>query len=104
MTVAKRGDWVQIEREILAVGERAPQAPADTQNTPLMMWVKGFLEQDSCEIGQQGTIKTMTGRTVSGKLTALLPTYNHTFGEPQPELLGIANELRTLLQEVGQNE
>lgn len=96
--IAKRGDWVQIERQILQVGERAPQVPEDTQAVPLMMWVKGFLDMEECEVGEEGLIETMTGRRVSGKLTQVLPTYRHNFGEPQPELLRIGLELREILR------
>jgi len=98
MTIAKRGDWVQIEKQILPAGERAPQVPGDTQAVPLMMWVKGFLDMETCEVGKEGTIRTVTGRCLSGIITKVLPGYYHNFGEPQPELLTIGLELRKILR------
>ncbi len=98
MGSAKQGDWVQVYRVVLAAGERAPQVPEDTQKVPLEMWVKGFLTEAAGETGKEVSIKTVTGRTVRGRLAGVLPAYTHNFGEPQPELLEICQELRTLLK------
>ncbi len=95
--MAKRGDWVQIHRQVLPAGARAPQVPEDTQAVALEMWVKGFLEQETGEVGREGTIVTVTGRRVTGTVSQVLPTYSHNFGEPQPELLKIGLELREFL-------
>lgn len=103
MSTAKRGEWVQIETVILPVGERAPQVPDDTKQVPLMMWVKGFLDMDSCDIGAQAQIRTVNERRVSGKLKAILPTYEHNFGIPQPELMSIGLELKAMLRGGEQN-
>jgi 2-amino-4-ketopentanoate thiolase alpha subunit len=98
MQMAKRGDWVQVHNILLEAGKRAPQVPEDTQQAPLEMWVKGFLLNDSTKIGQEVQINTVTGRLVTGKLVAIMPTYPHNFGEPQPELLTLGNELRRVLK------
>jgi 2-amino-4-ketopentanoate thiolase alpha subunit len=95
--MAKRGDWVQIYRRVLPAGNRAPQVPEDTQAVALEMWVKGFLDQETGEVGQEGTIVTVTGRLVTGAISKVLPAYSHNFGEPQPELLKIGPELREFL-------
>lgn len=67
---------MQIEREFLAVGERAPQVHADTQAAQLMMWVKGFLDQDSCAVGQVSRLFYSPGR--SGRIIyKAIPAYWH---------------------------
>ena len=104
MVTAKRGDWVQISKQILGAGERAPQVPEDTQAVPLIMWVKGFLDQESGEVGKEGIIVTVTGRRVTGTITEILPSYPHNFGQPQPELLKIGIELRDFLRGGGDGE
>lgn len=94
---AKRGDWVQIHKFILQPGERSPRSPEDTQKVPYEMRVKGFLLDNEAEIGQEVSIRTLIGRTFTGKLIAINPHYPHDFGEPVPELLSIGVELRELL-------
>jgi hypothetical protein len=96
--LAKKGDWVQVQVTILHPYERAPQVPEDTKKVPLEMRVKGFLQDEVAEIGTTVTIKTMTGRLVTGKLVAVNPKYEHDFGEPVPELITIGLELREILE------
>ncbi|WP_448376226.1 2-amino-4-oxopentanoate thiolase subunit OrtA [Fervidobacterium sp.] len=96
--LAKKGDWVQIQITILKPQERAPQVPEDTKKVPLEMRVKGFLQDESAEIGAMVTIKTTTGRLINGKLVAINPKYEHDFGEPVPELITIGMELREILE------
>ncbi len=36
----------------------------------------------------------MTGRLVTGRLSAVNPGYFHTFGNPVPELIGVGRDLR----------
>jgi len=82
---AKKGQWVQIRNVVLEVGERATTTPEDTQATPLVMWVKGYLTADA-ELGADCSIITPTGREVTGKLEEIEPGYEHAFGEYVPEL------------------
>ncbi|MCF7935286.1 MAG: 2-amino-4-ketopentanoate thiolase [Synergistales bacterium] len=96
-----RGDFVQIYQVILAAGERAPQVPEDTAAVPLEMKVKGFLDTEEAGIGDQVSIRTMTGRTLQGMLVAANPPYEITFGEIPPELLPVGQELRARLHERG---
>jgi len=93
---AKKGDWVQIRDTVLEAGERAPQVPADTAGLPLLMWVKGFLQDDEASIGTEVTIVTMSGRTVRGTMTQVNPRYTHDFGDCVPELLQIHRQVKRL--------
>lgn len=95
MTAAKKGDWVQISNVVLPAGSRAPQVPADTQRCDLMMWVKGFIQQDA-DLGATVEIVTAIGRRETGKLCAVNPAYTHTYGKFVPELVQIQRQLREL--------
>lgn len=95
------GDWVEIWNVILEPSERAPQVPEDTQKVPLEMRLRGFLVNERAKSGEIVTIRTRIGRLVEGKLVSLHPRYNHTFGEPQKELLDIGQECRTLMKKGG---
>jgi len=97
---ARAGMWVEISRTVLEPGARAPQVPQDTQRVPLQMRVKGFAVHDG-EVGQTMTVRTPTGRSLSGALEEVEPAYTHGFGAPVPELLGIGRELRALLTASG---
>lgn len=96
MSYAKTGDWVQITKVVLPAGSRAPQVPEDTQNTDLVMWVKGFVQQDA-EIGDTVEIITTTGRRECGTLCEVNPGYSHSYGHFVPELTRIQAQLRELL-------
>jgi small nuclear ribonucleoprotein (snRNP)-like protein len=78
--MVKKNSWVQIEKVILTPSQRLSSIPNDTKNTPLMMWVKGFLLDDA-NIGDTVQIKTKTGRLEEGKLIKVNPSYNHSFGD-----------------------
>lgn len=92
------GTWVQIEQTILRAGERAPQVPQDTQKLPLQMWVKGKL-LSAGELGAIVEVETAVGRHASGKLVAVNPGYQHTFGAPIPALQLAGEQARLLLGE-----
>jgi hypothetical protein len=96
---AVSGDWVEIWNVILEPGKRAPQVPEDTQKVPLEMRLRGFLINERAKLGEMVSLRTRIGRVVNGKLVSLHPLYNHTFGEPQKELLDIGQEVRSLLKE-----
>lgn len=95
-----RDTWVEIHRIVLEQGQRAPQVPADTQQVPLEMTVKGFLLHEAA-IGEEVRIRTAAGRTLTGTLTAVNPAYTHQYGPPIPELLPIGHEVRAILREKG---
>lgn len=89
----KSGSWVQIHSVVLKTNERAPQVPDSTKKVPLEMWVKGFLQNDG-NIGEEVTIKTVTGRMETGRLVQVDPTFNHSFGNFVPEIVEIDQMLR----------
>ena len=95
---AQAGQWVEIGRILLEPGQRAAQAPAETQRVAFEMRVKGVALHDA-EMGQTMSISTRTGRTLSGTLLQVEPAYSHGFGSPVPELIGIGGELRELLSQ-----
>ena len=76
--------------------DRSKNLPAETAEKPLMMWVKGFAEGEAA-LGESCTIETMTGRQVTGTLSAINPGYFHTFGNPIPELVHVGKDLRARL-------
>lgn len=93
--VAERS-WVEIHQVILPAGERAPQVPADTQAVALEMRVKGFLLAPAT-LGEEVEIETPAGRRLHGTLAVVNPAYDHSFGAPLPELIGIGGEVRAML-------
>lgn len=92
-----KGSYVEVEKQVLSSEERASNIPEETKNTPLMLWAKGFLEEDS-EIGKIGKIVTVNGRKVEGIITELNPSYTHDFGEFVPELLYIGSQAKAILR------
>lgn len=92
------GTWVQIRQQVLGASARAPQVPSDTASTPLVLLVKGFLVTEAA-LGQEVTIRTLSGRELSGELFAVEPAFTHDFGQVVPELLEIGVQARRLLEE-----
>jgi len=92
----KAGDWVEVERVLLEPSDRSPNLPAETATKSLMVWVKGFAITEGA-LGDEISITTMTGRTVTGVLSAINPGYYHTFGDPVPELVHVGADLRAQL-------
>jgi len=89
----KKNTWVQIRDTVLSPSERAPQVPEDTKKTPLLMWVKGYLNKDA-KIGAACEITTVTGRVVKGILEESEPHYTHDFGVYVGELDDIRRQLK----------
>jgi hypothetical protein len=89
-------DWVEVEAVLLDTADRSKNLPADTAAQPLRMWLKGFAQTEA-NIGEEVTVRTVTGRTVSGSLSAINPGYFHTFGKPIPELVHVGRDLRERL-------
>ena len=87
------GDWVEVEYVLLEPAERAAGIPEDTAAQPLRAWVKGFARSAGM-IGDAVEVETMSGRVVSGHLSAISPGYTHSFGTPPPELAAVGRELR----------
>jgi len=59
--MVQKGTWVRIKKILLPVGQRAPQDPEDTRNTPLVMWTKGFLAADA-NLGDEVQVTTAADR------------------------------------------
>ena len=89
----EKGTWVKIQHQVLDPDNRAPQLPDDTRQVPFLMWTKGFLT-DAAEKGETVTVKTLTGRLVSGSLLEVEPSYRHDYGSFVPELIEIGQHLR----------
>jgi hypothetical protein len=90
------GEWVEVERVLLEPADRSSNLPPETAEKPLLVWVKGFA-RTAAALGDEVTIETMTGREVTGRLSAVNPGYTHTFGDPVPELAGVGRDLRARL-------
>ncbi|MFO7850111.1 MAG: 2-amino-4-oxopentanoate thiolase subunit OrtA [Spirochaetia bacterium] len=96
---ASKGTWVQVHNTVLAPQERASALPEETKQVPLEKWVKGFLLDETAEVGDRVRIETVIGRQVEGDLVAINPGYCHSFGVPPQELLSVGVELRNRLKE-----
>lgn len=90
------GDWVEVECKLLDPADRSKNLPPETAAKPLMMWVKGFA-LDAAGEGEELTIETITGRSVTGALSAVNPGYYITYGDPIPELTHVGRGLRARL-------
>lgn len=95
-----QGTWVEIEKVLLAPGERAEQVPEDTSRVALKMRVKGFLTGPAT-LGEQAEIVTAAGRHLQGILAEINPAYSHGFGPPIPELGTVGEEARSILRKRG---
>jgi hypothetical protein len=93
---AREGDWVEVEVKLLDPADRSANLPPETAEKPLLMWVKGF-SLDAASVGDQITIETITGRKVTGSLSAVNPGYSITYGDPIPELTHVGRDLRARL-------
>lgn len=91
----KAGDLVTIEQVSLPAGQRAENVPEDTGQTPLLLWVKGELQNDAYT-GDQVLVKTAIGRSVKGRLTNYPVNYQHTFGEDVPELAQVCQLVKSV--------
>lgn len=108
---AKKGDWVRIHSVIMKAADRAQTLPAETRATDIQMWTKGFLLNETAQIGEPVEVETYIGRIQAGTLTEINPYYKHDYGKSLPELLYIGRSLRCeledydkLQQEVATNE
>ena len=93
-----KGTWVEIQRVLLAPGERALWIPEDTKQVPLEMRAKGWLAE-AARPGDDAEILTPIGRRLRGILAEVNPAYAHGFGPPIPALSTIGHEVRALLRE-----
>ena len=99
----KAGHWVELTRVVLPAAKRAPNLPAETKKTDLVLKVRGFLLEDAA-LGAEAKIRTLAERELTGTLTDAEPRFPHDFGNPVPELLQIGRELRAEVREILQQE
>ncbi len=95
--MAKRGDWVRIHAVVLKAAERTAKIPEDTQKCDLQQWTKGFLQEETAEVGDEVTVKTAVGRLVKGTLIEEGPYYTHSYGKFVPEIIEIDKQLREIM-------
>lgn len=88
---APEGTWAEIQLTVLTPEERAQGVPADTAATALLQWVDGFLTHPA-RLGEEATIRTIIGRTHTGILSRINPSYDHSFGNTVAEILPIGTE------------
>jgi 2-amino-4-ketopentanoate thiolase alpha subunit len=91
------GAWVEVQRVVLKAGERAPNVPNDTARVDFVARIRGFLLAEA-PMGTQATVRTLAGRQVSGRLTAVNPRNPADFGNPVPELLRLGAAAREALE------
>ena len=91
-----KGEWVEVERVLLEPADRSANLPPETAEKPMLVWVAGFAGAEA-RLGEEVTVETVTGRFVTGRLSAVNPGYFHTFGQPIPELSSVGRDLRTRL-------
>lgn len=95
--MAKKNDWVRIHRVVLTAEERTGKLPEDTKQVPLEMWVKGYLQNETAELGEDVTVVTVAGRREHGKLIEVDPCYTLNYGKFVPEIQQIDQQLRKKL-------
>jgi hypothetical protein len=99
--MAKKGDWVRIHNIVLRSEQRTGKLPDDTRASDLQMWTKGFLQEDSAEIGDEVEVETVVGRIEKGTLIDDFPYYDHSYGKFVPELIEVDKVLRKEMAEIG---
>ena len=87
---------MRIHRVILSAQERTANLPEDTKRVPFELWVKGHLLCDG-EIGDEVTIRTVSGRKEHGTLMEVDPQFDVNFGRFVPEILEMDVRLRAAL-------
>lgn len=95
--MAKKNDWVRIHRNVLEPEQRTGKLPEDTRQVPLEMWVKGRLQNETAEIGDEVTVVTRAGRSEHGRLIEVNPCYALDYGSCVPEILTMEENLRSAL-------
>jgi hypothetical protein len=90
--------WVEVELEILPVGTRAPQIPADTAGQPYVALLAGRLVEPAVT-GEYTTVETFAGRRVSGVLRGATPVPPVSFGPPDPSVLEAAGKVVASLRD-----
>jgi hypothetical protein len=90
------GAWVEVQQVVLTAGNRAPNVPADTAAVDFVARIRGFLSADA-RLGGEATVRTLAGRSVTGRLTVVNPRNPADFGDPVPDLLRLGESAREAL-------
>jgi hypothetical protein len=90
------GAWVEVQQVVLTAGHRAPNVPDDTAAVDFVARIRGFLQADAA-MGDETTVRTLAGRSVTGRLIAVNPRNPADFGNPVPELLRLGEAAREAL-------
>ncbi len=88
-----KGTYVRIRKTILKPEERSDNLPEDTKKVPFKMWIKGYLMEDS-DLFDIVNIKTITGRSETGRLKEANPPYKHSYGDFIPEILTLRDIIK----------
>ena len=94
--MVKKGEWVRIHSVVLKAEERTAKIPEDTQKCDLLMWTKGFLQEDA-EIGDEVEVITAANHREKGTLVEVNPYYTHSYGKFVPEIVQIDKQLREIM-------
>ena len=94
---AQIGDWVEIAQVVLQPEERAPGLPPDTAVLPYVLRASG-VAQEAGEIGATISVRTLSGRVISGELVEINPSFRHDFGRGVPELLQTRLRLQAMMR------
>ncbi|MCM3766035.1 2-amino-4-oxopentanoate thiolase subunit OrtA [Neobacillus niacini] len=97
MEQVNKGTWVEIHRILLQPEERSDRLPEDSKSVPYEMRARGFLLEEAL-LNDEVTIKTLSGRVISGRLIQIEPCYEHSYGPPVYELLNIGDEEKRMLE------
>jgi hypothetical protein len=90
------GAWVELEQVVLTAGNRAPNVPKDTAAVDFVARIRGFVTADA-QLGSIATVRTLAGRSVTGRLVAVNPRNPADFGNPVPDLLRLGEAAREQL-------
>lgn len=92
MILAKKGDWVEIQK-VLTDTKRKSKQTSDDVEEPLIQWVRGFMMTEEAIIGDHIEVETIMGRYDKGNLSAVNPRAIYDFDEPMKKLIQMRKEL-----------
>ena len=89
---------MEISEVVFEPEERAPDLPPVTAAVPYTMRVRGSALEEA-EIGDVLRIRTLAGRVLSGRLSAIAPAFRIDYGgEAVPELIEARREMMSLMR------
>ena len=93
------GTRVQIGYRLLTASQRAPGLPADTAALSYEMRARGILLEPG-RLGEPVSIRTPTGRRLTGTLIDAGPADTHSFGRPPQALVAAIESITALRAEL----